>query len=247
MTTRRIQVVGGGRETSLLGGTGPPPGASEERGLSLSRIERPRVLVLHRRLLVAQVLARRLAVEPQVSWATASDDLDHARRLVATVDLVVLDSGARRSDGASLLGELVGLADGPVVLLVGEVDEDPAPALIAGARGWVPLDATLDLLAAALHAVAQGDIWLPQAVYPAVVARLVQSRGGSSRLSTLTRRQLEVLQALVDGLSIQDSATALFMSQNTVRTHRTRLFGKLGVHSALEAVAIAREAGLSPR
>jgi DNA-binding NarL/FixJ family response regulator len=216
-------------------------------GLRLSIRDHPRVLVLHQRLLVAQVLARRLSVEPDLSWVGGSDDVDHALQQAASVDIVVLDSGARRSDGASLLAEILALPAAPLVLALGEPDQDPVPALLSGVRGWVPVDVSPEDLVDALRVVAGGHIWLPQHVYAEVVERLVHTRTRQGRLSTLTARQLQVLQCLVDGKSMQETASTLFMSQNTVRTHRTRLFAKLGVHSALEAVAVAREAGLSPR
>ncbi|MGB8652213.1 MAG: response regulator transcription factor [Mycobacteriales bacterium] len=216
----------------------------EALGLRLSGRERPGVLVLHQKLLVAQVLARRLAAEPDVAQVVASDDVDHALERAATADVVVLYAGTRRSDGSGLLAEILAMANPPLVLALGEPDEDPVPALLAGVRGWVPVDASPEDLAEALREVAGGRIWLPQHVYADVVERLVHSRTRQGRLATLTARQLQVLQCLVDGMSIQQTAAALFMSENTVRTHRNRFFAKLGVHSALEAVAVAREAGL---
>ncbi|MCW2601710.1 MAG: transcriptional regulator [Frankiales bacterium] len=216
-------------------------------GLSLSGRDNPRVLVVHQRLLVAQVLARRLAQEPDLASVDGSDDLGQALRRAASVDLVLLDSGARLSDRSGLLSEILALPFPPLVLVLGEAGEDPVPALLAGARGWVPVDVTPEDLVDALRVVSGGHLWLPQNVYADVVERLVHTRNRQGRLSTLTARQLQVLQCLVDGESIHATAMSLFMSENTVRTHRTRLFAKLGVHSALEAVAIARDAGLSPR
>lgn len=221
--------------------------AREAAGLRLSGREHPRILVLHRRRLVAQVLARRLAAEPDVTWVGASDDIAHAAQRAESIDVVVLDSGARNPDGSGLLAELVALPAAPLVVVLGESEDDPVPALLSGARAWVPVDVSPEVLVEALHDVCAGRIWLPPNTYPAVVERLVRTRSPEGRLSSLTPRQLQVLQSLVDGHNIQDTAAALFMSPNTVRTHRARLFAKLGVHSALEAVAVAREAGLSPR
>ena len=59
-------------------------------------------------------------------------------------------------------------------------------------------------------------------------------------LRVLTDRELEVLVALAEGRSASDTATALGISPNTVRTHVTNLLRKLGAHSRLEAVAMAR-------
>lgn len=209
----------------------------------------PRVIVVHRNLLVAQVLARRLSVETFLGEVVATSDFSRAGRPGshgATWDVLVLDSAARGPDGTPLLGRALSLPASPLVMLIGEETDDPLPALTAGARGWVPVDVGTEVLVEAVRAVSQGEIWLPTPLYPEIVERLVRSSSQRNRLSVLTDRQLQVLQALVNGQSTQETAAALFMSPNTVRTHRARLFAKLGVHYALEAVVLAREAGLSP-
>ncbi len=215
--------------------------------LSLSGRVLPRVLVVHRNLLVAEVLARRLRVEPDVTSASGSADLQAAVALADGYDLVVLDAGASAVDGSSLLAALLSLPSPPLVLVLGEVDDDPVPWLLGGARGWVPVDIAPERFVEALRVVASGHIWLPGHAYPSAVDRLVRASGVKTKLSGLTIRQLEVLQCLVDGQSTLETARTLNMSHNTVRTHRGRLFGKLAVHGSLDAVALAREAGLTPR
>jgi len=60
----------------------------------------------------------------------------------------------------------------------------------------------------------------------------------------LTDRELEVLHLLAEGLSNREIAQKLFLSPNTVRTHTYNIYGKLGVHSRMQAVARTRELGL---
>jgi DNA-binding NarL/FixJ family response regulator len=209
-----------------------------------------RVLVVHRNLLVAEVLARRLAVEPFVAEAVATSDLARAARPSAggePWDVVVLDAGARGPQGSWPLSDVTVMPIQPPVLLLGDELDDPLAALLGGARGWIPFDVRTEVLVEAVHAVTLGQLWLPQARYSGVVERLLQASNQRSRLLVLTERQLQVLQALVNGQTTQETALTLFMSPNTVRTHRARLFAKLGVHHALEAVVLAREAGLSPQ
>jgi DNA-binding NarL/FixJ family response regulator len=204
---------------------------------------------VHRNLLVAQVLARRLSVEPFLGEVLATSDLSRAARpgpRGACWDVLVLDSGARGPTGIPLLGSVMSLPASSRVMLLGEELDDPVSALTAGARGWIPVDVSIEFLVEAVRAVSQGRIWLPPQLYPDVVDRLLRASDQRSRLAVLTERQLQVLQALVNGQTTQETAATLFMSPNTVRTHRARLFTKLGVHYALEAVVLAREAGLSP-
>jgi len=62
----------------------------------------------------------------------------------------------------------------------------------------------------------------------------------------ITPRELEILQAIAAGLSTREIAARLFVSENTVKTHSSRLFDKLGARRRTQAVQIAKEAGLIP-
>ncbi len=216
-------------------------------GLRLSSREHPRVLVLHRRLLVAQVLAKIVSAEPAVAWSLGSDDIAHAAFLAKTVDVVILDTATRRPDGSELLGELVALPTGAIILCLGGPEDDAVRALLQGARGWVPDDASPEVLVEALAEVSRGHVYLPQKSYVDVVDRLVHARSRQAGLRSLTNRQRAVLECLGQGMSIHETAAALSISPNTVRTHRTRLFAKLGVRSVVEAVENARDKGLPHR
>jgi two-component system, NarL family, response regulator LiaR len=62
----------------------------------------------------------------------------------------------------------------------------------------------------------------------------------------ITPRELEILQHIASGLSTRQMAEALFVSENTVKTHATRLFDKLNVNRRTQAVHVARTLGLIP-
>ena len=69
----------------------------------------------------------------------------------------------------------------------------------------------------------------------------------SDQLSTLSKREREVLQELVDGYPFADAAARLFVSRHTFRTHMKNILAKFDVHSSLEAVSIGVRAGMRPR
>lgn len=71
-----------------------------------------------------------------------------------------------------------------------------------------------------------------------------ETNGAPGSTARLSRREAEVLRMLADGAGTQHIAEALFISRNTVRAHVQRVITKLGTHSKLEAVAVARRAGL---
>jgi DNA-binding NarL/FixJ family response regulator len=62
----------------------------------------------------------------------------------------------------------------------------------------------------------------------------------------ITRRELEILKLIADGMSTREIASALFVSENTVKTHASRLFGKLDVNRRTKAVQVAKTMGLIP-
>jgi DNA-binding NarL/FixJ family response regulator len=88
--------------------------------------------------------------------------------------------------------------------------------------------------------------WLAITDYPAALARLDLGivPPARRRLAGLTPRELDVLRLLVEGRSNRQIAEALFISGKTASVHVTNLLSKLGVHSRLEAAAMARDLGL---
>lgn len=86
----------------------------------------------------------------------------------------------------------------------------------------------------------------PGSVPPGDVAPGLQ-RVWAELIDRLSRREVEVLQELVDGHSFADAAGNLFVSRHTFRTHSKNILAKLGVHSSLEAVSVAARAGMRPR
>ncbi|HEX5567364.1 MAG TPA: response regulator transcription factor [Streptomyces sp.] len=131
--------------------------------------------------------------------------------------------------------------------------DDPrraAAALQAGATGWVAKDCSLSRLLHVVRGVLRGETHLPPALLTGVLSELNAARRHrteSERLvESLTPREHEVLRCMVAGLGRKAVAERLYLSPHTVRTHMQNVLGKLGVHSTLAAVALARRAGVGP-
>ncbi len=103
-----------------------------------------------------------------------------------------------------------------------------------------------DSVIAALRQGARGEAWLAPDLLGRVLTELVAQPAAPppDPLASLTLREHEVLQCLVDGLSRAEIAARLHVSANTVRTHTQNLLAKLGVHSTLASVALAMRHGL---
>lgn len=156
------------------------------------------------------------------------------------------------SDGIALVAGVRVTHPGVRTVVLAERD-DPrraALALQAGASGWVAKDCSLSRLLAVIRGVLREETHLPPALLTGVLRELTAARKhrtDSERLvESLTPREHEVLRCMVAGLGRKDVAARLFLSPHTVRTHMQNVLGKLGVHSTLAAVALARRAGVRP-
>jgi two-component system NarL family response regulator len=123
-----------------------------------------------------------------------------------------------------------------IVLTTYDTDEDISRALRAGAKAFVLKDITAEGLVACIHDVLAGKTYLA----PAAAAKLAE---GVTRVQ-LTPRELATLRLLADGRANKEIATALGISERTVKTHLGHLFEKLGVTSRTEAVKVASRRGL---
>ncbi|MGW8888352.1 LuxR C-terminal-related transcriptional regulator [Streptomyces sp. NPDC055749] len=184
--------------------------------------------------------------------------------LLVDAELGILATGGARAvpvpnNGANGLVDGISLVAGvragqpsvrTVVLAERDDPRRAAAALQAGASGWVAKDCSLQRLLAVIRGVLRDETHLPPALLTGVLRELTAARKhrtDSERLiESLTPRECEVLRCMVAGLGRKAVAERLFLSPHTVRTHMQNVLGKLGVHSTLAAVALARRAGVGP-
>ncbi|WP_042376731.1 LuxR C-terminal-related transcriptional regulator [Streptacidiphilus melanogenes] len=137
-----------------------------------------------------------------------------------------------------------------IVLATADDPHRAVRALQAGAGGWVAKESSLGRLMAVIRGVMRDETHLPPSLLTGVIRELTAARRDrteSERLvDTLTPREKQVLRCMVAGLGRQAVADRLYLSPHTVRTHMQNVLGKLGVHSTLAAVALARRAGVGP-
>ena len=197
--------------------------------------------------LMAEALAAGLAAQDDLHLVGTATSGSQALAIGSTrhVDVAVIDSDLSGEDGihvGRMLREVSPATN--VIHLCGPGDDvgRVTAALQEGVRGWVAKDESVQALLGALRGVQHGETRLPPALLTQVLGHLTPGQPGP--LDVLSTRQREVLQGLMDGLSRAAIGERLFVSKNTVRTHIQQLLGRLGAHSVLEAVAMAREAGM---
>ncbi|WP_282692891.1 response regulator transcription factor [Streptomyces sp. CC208A] len=227
---------------------------------------RIRVLVVDDHRVFAESLAAALAAEPDVDVAAAGSApaalrcLDRAAAEGRRFDVLLVDADlsppggepGSAGDGIALVAGVRKTHSALRTIVLAEKDDAlrAALALQAGASGWVAKDCSLQRLLAVVRGVLRDETHLPPALLTGVLRELTAARRHrteSERLvESLTPREREVLRCMVAGLGRKAVAERLFLSPHTVRTHMQNVLGKLGVHSTLAAVALARRAGVGP-
>ncbi len=128
-----------------------------------------------------------------------------------------------------------------------DVDDYVFDAIRAGASGFLLKDAPSADLIAAVEVVARGDALLAPSVTRRMIEHFVRDstvRGQRTELPHLTERETEVLVLVARGLSNAEIAADLVIAEQTVKTHVSRVLGKLGARDRAQAVVAAYEGGL---
>lgn len=175
------------------------------------------------------------------------------REAVVTVgdlnpDVIVMDVRMPVLDGIEATRQIV--ADRPetrvLILTTFDVDEYAVEGLKAGASGFLLKDVPPDELVAAIHTVAAGDSVVAPAMTRRLLDRFVRGEGeiDQARLEILTAREQEVLELIGLGHTNQEIAEKLFLSEATVKTHVSRILGKLELRDRVQAVIFAYQTRL---
>jgi two-component system, NarL family, response regulator len=153
-------------------------------------------------------------------------------------DVVLMDLRMPGSSGLEAITKMAaaGIPTRAIVLTSFDLEEDIVRALRAGAKGFLVKDSTRAEIVEAIRSVHRGEQIVPPRVQTQLGRRLQREE--------LTQRELEVLQLIVKGKANKEISSALFISEDTVRSHTRALFQKLGVNARTEAAIEAVKLGL---
>ncbi|UAL29760.1 response regulator transcription factor [Nocardioides rotundus] len=213
-----------------------------------------RVLIVDDQAMVRAGFAALLAAQDDLEVVGEATDGVEGVELVRRTrpDVVLMDVRMPRMDGLEATRRILdspALEQRPRVLMLTTFDLDDYvyEALRAGASGFLLKDAPPDDLIAAVRVVAAGDALLAPSVTRRLIADFAQQqpRGRPAlRLNALTERETEVLALVARGCSNAEIAETLVLAEQTVKTHVSRVFGKLDLRDRAQAVVFAYESGL---
>ena len=213
-----------------------------------------RIIVADDHQVVRAGFAALLDTQPDFTVVGTACDGAEAVRICRELrpDVVLMDVRMPGMDGIEATRQLTGsAAGGPRILILTtlDLDEYVYDALCAGASGFLLKDVTAERLFEAVRVIAAGEALLAPTVTRRLISEFARQRPmpdapPTAALATLTPRERQVLLLVAEGLSNPEVAARLVVTEETVKTHVSRVLSKLGLRDRTQAVVTAYESGL---
>jgi len=206
------------------------------------------VLVVEDHAVVREGLCALISAWPGMEVVGQAGDGVEAVRQAGRLrpDVILMDLVMPRKDGIAATAEIKAENPAARVLVLTSFAEDKNvyQAIKAGATGYLLKDTSSRELIQAIRAVHRGEFSLQPAIALKVVRELNRTSNSPQAESTLTDREVMVLDLLAQGLSNQEIAQELCISKHTVNTHVSNILSKLHLASRTQAALYAMKKGL---
>lgn len=215
----------------------------------MSPAETIRLLIADDHAIVREGLRALFATEPGLELVGEASDGEQAVALARQLrpDVILLDMIMPRKDGLSAINEIKQHDPQARILVLTSFAEDEKvfPAIKGGALGYLLKDSSPAELLRAIRDVYHGEASL----HPAIARKLIKELNRPADLppteDPLTEREVEVLRLVAQGLSNDDIAAKLVVSERTVRTHVSNILDKLHLANRTQATLYALKQGLA--
>ena len=208
-----------------------------------------RVFIAEDHKVVLRGLEALLKTEPDIEViGSAADGIEALKKVVsAKPDVLLLDLGLPRKSGLQIIPEIrTQSPDTKIVVLTSSNDDETIFAAIqAGALSYLIKECSPDELFQAIHLAHQGKPTLPTDIAIRVIREINKPSNKPNTQDPLTGRELEVLRLIAHGLTNQDIADKLVVSERTVRSHVSNILEKLHLSNRTQAALYALREGYS--
>lgn len=199
--------------------------------------------------LVREGLRALVMTEADIELIGEAADGEEAVRKVLQLrpDVILLDLNMPRKSGLEAIAEIKAAMPEARILVVSSFgdDEHIFPAIEAGALGYLLKDASPTELLQAIRDVYAGQSSLHPSIAMRVLQKLKQPRQRPLTEDPLTAREVEILRLVAHGLTNQDIAEKLIVSERTVRTHVSNILSKLHLANRTQAALYALREGIA--
>ena len=208
-----------------------------------------KVFIADDHAIVRNGIAALLATEPDIEVIGDASNGEEAVLAAKELhpDVILMDLVMPEMDGIQAIHQIRTLDPDARILVMTSfaTDEMVFPAIKAGALGYLLKDSSPEELVNAIHQVYRGE----PSLHPQIARRVLQEISQPPTLTRteepLTERELEVLKLIARGMSNQEIAEQLVISETTVRTHVSRILSKLHLASRTQAALYALKEGLA--
>lgn len=214
-----------------------------------------RILLVDDHVVVRAGLRMIIQSRPHMTIVGEAGSRDSALALAGSEhpEIILLDLDLGDESGMALITELIAAAsEARIIILTGLRDPGAhRQAVLLGAMGIVRKEKAAEVLISAIEHVHSGEAWLDPSLVAGVLNDITRSARRPKidqeavKIATLTKRELEVVALIGEGIKNKEIASRLFISEITVRHHLTSIYDKLDVDDRVELLIYAFRHGLA--
>ena len=201
------------------------------------------VLIADDHKMVREGLKRILEFDGEISVVDEADNGQECLKKIRSCkpDIVLLDINMPVMNGIEVLQEIKkkNISVKVLVLTVHNEVEYLLKAVDIGVDGYIMKDAESAELKKAINCIMQGETYIQPSLVPALNSRLVSRDIDKEKINSLTKRELEVLIEVANGMFNKEIATSLNISERTVKNHISNIFKKIDVSDRTQAAVFA--------
>lgn len=204
---------------------------------------RIKVMLVDDHALIREGIRQLIEMDGSISVVAEAKDGIECLSILKKVkpDIILLDINMPNRNGIEVLQELRNSNNNTKVLMLTVHNEVEylVKAVDIGVNGYILKDAGFAELKKAIHAIIDGENYIQPNLIPALNSRLVARDVDKDKIEQLTKRELEVLVNLANGMFNKEIAIRLHISERTVKNHISNIFKKIGVSDRTQAAVFA--------
>lgn len=202
------------------------------------------IIIVDDHVLIAETWATLIGLDPRFSVVKVYDNTQTMLDEIAAVrpDIVILDINVFPISGFDAVEPILKFSPSSRIIAVSMHNQlSFAKRMIAkGAKGYVTKNSPKDEMYLAIEEVMQGRTYICKEI-SSKFADAFMTDDESSRLQTLTQREMEIIKLLKSGLTTDEIAAKLYLSPRTVDTHRGKILKKLGLKNSISLIKLINE------